>query len=186
MAIPSEAKLVFKGVIFDVYQWQQRMFDGSYQTFERIKRPDTVQVIAVLDGKIHICLDEQPDRPLKHSLLGGRVDAGEDPLTAAKRELLEESGLCSDDWELLLSYAPHMKMEWTVHYYIARNCRKIAEPHLDGGGERITLMSLTFEEFLLYVTAPSFNVAEFSLELLRMQADPIALETFRKRLFRNS
>jgi hypothetical protein len=32
---PKGAKLAFRGVVFDVYQWKQRMFDGSYQTFER-------------------------------------------------------------------------------------------------------------------------------------------------------
>ena len=43
--IPKDARCVFKGVIFEVWQWEQKMFDGSMATFERIKRPDTVVII---------------------------------------------------------------------------------------------------------------------------------------------
>jgi len=32
--VPEEAKLVFKGIIYDVYQWEQKMFDGTFSTFE--------------------------------------------------------------------------------------------------------------------------------------------------------
>lgn len=36
--IPDHAELVFKGVLHDVYQWQQEAFDGSFLTFEAIRR----------------------------------------------------------------------------------------------------------------------------------------------------
>ena len=59
--IPKHAKRVFKGVIFDVYQWKQKMYDGSFKTFEKIKRPDTVIVFPVLDnGKILLTKQSQP------------------------------------------------------------------------------------------------------------------------------
>lgn len=38
--IPEQAGCVFHGEIFDVYQWQQEMFDGSYERFEMLRRPD--------------------------------------------------------------------------------------------------------------------------------------------------
>ncbi len=51
--IPEHAKKVFSGVIFDVYHWEQEMFDGSRATFEKVKRADTVGVYGVLDdGRI--------------------------------------------------------------------------------------------------------------------------------------
>lgn len=34
MKIPSTAKRVFKGIIFDVYRWEQEMFDETTSTFE--------------------------------------------------------------------------------------------------------------------------------------------------------
>ena len=91
--IPENAKLVFKGQIFDVYQWEQELFDGSRATFERLKRPDTAVVFGVLpDGKILLTEQEQPGKPPYIGATGGRIDKGEEPLAAAKRELLEESG----------------------------------------------------------------------------------------------
>lgn len=46
--LPKEAKKVFSGVISEVYQWPQELFDGTTATFEMIKRPDTVKIVAVL------------------------------------------------------------------------------------------------------------------------------------------
>ena len=54
--IPDEAEKVFNGVLFDVYQWQQEMYDGSYATFERLRRADTAAVICITDDDMHIRL----------------------------------------------------------------------------------------------------------------------------------
>ena len=60
--IPPDAKKVFSGVLFDVYQWEQKMFDGSVATFEKLKRPDTVVVFPVLpNGRIILTEQEQPN-----------------------------------------------------------------------------------------------------------------------------
>ena len=58
--LPAQAQRVFKGVIFDVYQWQQEMFDGTTETFEMLKRPDTVEVIAIKDDKLVVVHEQQP------------------------------------------------------------------------------------------------------------------------------
>lgn len=42
--IPPEADRVFRGEIYEVYQWSQKMPDGSVKTFEMLRRPDTVMV----------------------------------------------------------------------------------------------------------------------------------------------
>src|ERR1700745_3312240 len=116
--IPPDAKRVFKGVIFDAYQWEQPQYDGSVKTFEKLKRPDTVVVIAVTpENKILISHQEQPGKPAFIGLLGGRVDEGEEPLAAAKRELLEESGYESQDWDLFFAVQPVSKIEWGVYCF---------------------------------------------------------------------
>ena len=61
--IPRHAKRVFKGEIFEVYQWPQEMFDGSIKTFEMVRRPDTVATIAVIEDKIIVLEEEQPNLP---------------------------------------------------------------------------------------------------------------------------
>src|SRR5258705_12975024 len=111
MKIPPQAKLVFKGVIFSVYQWEQEMFDGTKETFEMLKRPSTIEVIPVMGDKIVMSRQSQPDHHNYYSLFGGRAEENEEPLITAKRELLEEAGLESDDWELLKSYQPVHKID---------------------------------------------------------------------------
>lgn len=61
MAIPDHAQLVFTGKTFDVYQWEQEMFDGSTKTFEKLRRNHSIDIVAVdQDKKIYILEEEQP------------------------------------------------------------------------------------------------------------------------------
>lgn len=84
-SLPSNAKLVFKGTIFDVYQWEQEGYDGKVKIFEKIKRPDTVVILPILeDGKILLARQGQPGKEPFLGTVGGRVDEGETPLEAAK------------------------------------------------------------------------------------------------------
>jgi 8-oxo-dGTP pyrophosphatase MutT (NUDIX family) len=178
--IPKEAKLVFKGQIFDVYQWPQQLYDGSMATFEMLKRPDTVFVIPVTeDRKIVLADQEQPGKRWL-GLLGGRVDEGEEVLDAAKRELLEESGMESSDWELLYEIEPHGKMEWTIYIYTARQARRVAEQSLDGG-EKIELIYLSFDEFVTEILKPDFDGRELQFEVI----DPVKKEALRQKLLGN-
>ncbi len=45
--IPKHAKKVFNGIIFEVWQWKQKLFDGSLTTFEMLKRQDTVKAVCI-------------------------------------------------------------------------------------------------------------------------------------------
>ena len=184
MKLPPEARLVFKGVIFDVYQWQQKMYDGSYATFERLKRPNTIEVIAVKGDKIVLAHQSQPTKEDFYSPFGGRAEEGEDPLVTAKRELLEESGLSSNNWELYKVYQPLHKIDWEVYVFIARDCHKIAEPKLDAG-EQIEEVECTFNEFIDIVLSDKYWGNELVVEVLRMKVNG-TLEEFKKRLFGKS
>src|SRR3989338_5204026 len=87
------AKRVFKGELFEVWQWEQKLYDGSTAVFEKIRRQATALVIPVVGDKILIQRQEQPHRRSAYlSLAGGRIEDGEEPLLAAQRELLEQTG----------------------------------------------------------------------------------------------
>lgn len=142
--IPKLAKCVFKGRIFEVYQWLQKMFDGSQETFEMLKRPDTIAVLAITDDKILVLDDEQPHVGSRKSFPTGRVDKTDSStLAAAKREILEETGYRFQDWRLVSVIQPHAKLEWFIYFYISYNGQKVSEPHLDAG-ERIKVQALPF------------------------------------------
>ncbi|HVZ58394.1 MAG TPA: NUDIX hydrolase [Patescibacteria group bacterium] len=182
MKIPSQAKLVFKGVIFDVYQWEQKMYDGSTAIFEAIKRTGTVQVIPTVGDKVLLSFEEQPGKPRQITFFGGRMEEGEKPLEAAKRELLEETGLQSDDWELFREYSSVGKIIWPMFFYIARNCHKVTQPHLDSG-EKIEIKEFSFVEFVDIVSQENFADSHISNEVFRLKQDPQKLEEFRQKLF---
>lgn len=182
LPIPPHARLAFKGKIFEVWQWEQELYDGSTATFERLRRPNTANVIAIVGELIMVQEQEQPDSGAFISIPGGRSDDGEDSLLAAKRELLEETGYVSDDWELFLETCPAAKIEWTVYTYIARNCRKVAEPDLDPG-EKITTRLVSLEEFISLGVREDFSERDLQPHLLLAVSDNAKREEFRRRVF---
>ncbi|OGI60481.1 hypothetical protein A2641_03010 [Candidatus Nomurabacteria bacterium RIFCSPHIGHO2_01_FULL_37_25] len=158
--IPENAKRVFKGAVFDIYQWEQEMFDGTKTTFEKLKRPDTVVVFPVLDdGKIILIEEEQPGTEPSIQGAGGRVDEGEDILSAAKRELLEESGYEAKEFILWNAQHPVRKIDWVVYTFIAKGCKKIGKQNLDSG-EKIKLLPVTFDKLVDIATNGHENFHE--------------------------
>jgi len=177
--LPKSAKLKFKGEIFEVWQWKQKMFDGSVEIFEKLKRPNTAQVIPVIGNKILIQKQKQPDQ-LKSfiSIPGGRCELNEKPLHSAKRELLEETGYVSKNWKLFKKQNPVNKIIWTVYTYIARDCFYKQSPELDSG-EKITTWLVSFDEFLMLSEDKTFYESELKSYLLRARFDV----KFRKKFY---
>lgn len=148
MILPKHAKKVFKGEIFDVYQWPQKMYDGSTKTFERVIRQNTVVIIPVAGNKIVALRQKQPGLDWFYDLPSGRMDKkGESPKNAALRELKEETGLVPKTIKLWKTYRPSGKVIQKVYFFVARDCKKVYEQELDGG-ENIQVFYKTFDEFL--------------------------------------
>ncbi len=182
--IPEDAKKIFKGKLFDVYQWEQELFDGTKTTFEKLKRPDTVVVFAVLDdGKILLTEQEQPGKDPFIGATGGRVDEGEDVLSAAKRELLEESGYEAKEFILWDAQHPVGKVDWVVYTFIAKGLKKVADLNLDAG-EKIKLLTVTLDEFIdIATTNKNFEEKEIIPILFEAKFNPKKLEEI-KELFK--
>lgn len=181
--LPENAKKVFSGIIFDVYQWQQKTFDGSIETFEKLKRPDTVVVFPVADdGRIILTQQEQPGKEPFIGAAGGRVDGDEDILDAAKRELREETGYEADEFVLWKSVQPISKIEWATYVFVARKLKKVADPSLDPG-EKIQLLPVAFEEFLKIATQPYFYEQEVYRDVVEAILNPEKKQDLQKLFF---
>ena len=178
--IPREAKRVFEGKIFDVYQWEQKLYDGSTATFERITRPDTVVIFPVLpDGTIVLIEDTQPDRESVLTAPSGRLENDETPEQAALRELKEETGYAPEKLDLFYTYAPFRKIDWVTYVFVAKGCVKIALPALDPG-ERIIPHPVTLDELIELGASGGYKNSGFEALVLRAKLDSKKMEGFRK------
>lgn len=81
-------------------------------------------------------------------LPGGMIDKDEDPLTAVKREMEEETGYTSDEVELLFTVHPNPPLESNrAWFYLAKNVH-LTKPTAYDAYEDIALVLLSKAEFM--------------------------------------
>lgn len=165
--IPEHAEKVFEGQLFDVFQWEQELYDGSRKIFEKVQRTDTTDIIAITeDEKVIVLEQEQPGKGKFFSLPGGSIDRDEDPMDNAKRELLEETGYESKDISLWYSTQQVSKIDWALYIFVARNCKKISDQNLDGG-EKIKVLLVSMEEFIDMIIDQKIVLTPLTMQLLK-------------------
>jgi ADP-ribose pyrophosphatase len=178
--VPESAKLVFEGEIFDTYQWEQTLYDGSTMVFEKIARHDTAVVYPILpDGKILLIKDSQPQRDTIITAPSGRLEEGEQPDAAIVRELLEETGYEAETLVPFYTLQPYEKIDWVVNVFIGRNCKKVAEPLIQSG-EKIELMPVTFDELIQLVLEDKIRQEGLNNLILRALVDPRKMTELQK------
>lgn len=190
--IPEEAELVFQGKIYGVYQWPQKMYDGSTETFEMLRRPDTVKIIAAIsdveqrgldmpgnygrDRGFVVTRQKQPRKDWFYDFPGGRMDATDkNELEAAKREMREETGLTFRDWKLVNVEQPFEKIDWLVYTFIASDLISQTEQKLDAG-EKIELSLLDVDEICELAKTDDSRYLRFKyLDKLKRTSDLLGL-----------
>lgn len=139
--------------IFDLFKRRMRLqsqADSVEGDFYILSAPEWINVIPFTpDGKV--ILVDQYRHGIEEPTLeipGGMVDAGEEPLEAARRELLEETGYRSNSWTSLgkVSANPAIMTNHT-HMYIAADCEFVGSNHSDTH-ERIEVRTVTLDHFL--------------------------------------
>lgn len=177
--LPANATRVFEGAMFDLYQWEQELYDGTTATFEKGSRPDTAVVFPITeDGHILIIEDSQPHRGMVLTTVSGRIESNETPEQAARRELLEETGYEASQWESFYTITPVEKLDWVNYVFVAKGCKKVAEPTLDAG-EKIVVRSVSFGELIALASEGMLRGKDFSIMALQAKLDSQKMKELR-------
>ena len=142
--------------------------------FYTVTIPDAAMIAAITtEGKILLkkeyrfaCESDVIECP------AGMFDEKEtDPLVVAKRELLEETGYTSSNWVYMgPTLESTSKLTNKMHLFLAKNCEKIAEQHLDAN-EHLELITVDLKDAVCMVMDGTINAnssAHLILKVARM------------------
>lgn len=182
MKIPSNAVCVWKGKLFSARQWEQEQFDGTYKTFEGMKRFDSIQGIWVNWDRIILPYEIQPAREQwEFWLRWGMLEEWEIPIDAMNREFLEETWMV---WDVshVMDISKWWYVAWDEHIFVIKNVQKVQEPQLESG-EKIEIKDVSFDEFIDILTKPWFRNSTFANYIIRHYILPNKKDALRALLF---
>ncbi|MGI8786404.1 MAG: NUDIX hydrolase [Pyrinomonadaceae bacterium] len=122
----------------------ERESDGAKHSFFVIENPDWVNVIALTKEKEVVLIEQyrQGTEEITLEIPGGMIDENEPPETAARRELLEETGYDSNEFVFLGKSRPNpaIQTNWMYHF-LALDCEKVQETSFDEHESVITKLA---------------------------------------------
>jgi ADP-ribose pyrophosphatase len=144
--ITIKSEPIFKGKVISLQVDEVRLPNGKTATREIVRHPGAVSVLALTEDRMLVV--EQFRKPIERNQLeipAGKLEPGEDPLEAAKRELQEETGYSCGTIRLISSFytAPGFADE-IMHLYATEQLTK-GEMNPDED-EFISCRALTYEE----------------------------------------
>ena len=108
----AEKKISGEGVYDGIFLKMKRdtvsLPDGQHAVREYLEHPGAVAILAVLDDG-RILLERQYRYPIAQAVIeipAGKLNAGEDPLLCAQRELQEETGYTAKHWSKIRRIHP--------------------------------------------------------------------------------
>lgn len=118
-----------------------------------LEYPDWINVIAITeDGKFVIERQyRHGTQSVDYELCAGAVEKEEQPIDAAKRELLEETGYEGGEWAFYCESCPNPAAMTTTNYtFLAKGVKYSGERHLERT-EDIEIHLMTYEEVKVLV-----------------------------------
>lgn len=146
-------KLVYDGRLLKVREDDVRLPDGKTARREYLQHPGAAIIIPMLDDKT-VLLERQYRYALRrhfYELPAGKIEAGEDPLATARRELKEECGYQANDWQHLTTLHPCIGYsDERIELYLARALEHVGGVALDDG-EFLELVPLPVCDALVWI-----------------------------------
>ena len=162
-----DSQLIYDGRVVKVFKDSVELSTGKNSFREVVKHSGGVVILAVKGDKI--LLVKQFRYPLKEvmfELPAGKLEIGEDPFEAAKRELEEETGYCANKWTPLgYVYTSPGYSDEKLYLYKAEDL-EFTHCHPDEG-EIIEAFEYKFEDVLKMVDNGEINDAKTLCALLR-------------------
>jgi len=126
--------------------------DGKSAEFDTINREDfsAAGIIALTkDNKVITGRQFRPGpEQLMDEIPGGIVDPGESPETAAKREMLEETGYKAGSLKFLGAFHRDSMTNGKWYYYLATDCELVNTTPENGEHEFIEVILKTIPKFI--------------------------------------
>lgn len=171
------SKVSYRGKVFSVVTDKVQEPGGFVNTRDVIRHNGSIVILAVDESKDardpEIILERQYRHAAGQILLelpAGRIEPGEAPLAAAKREMIEETGYRAKRWSYLTKYfaSPGFLGE-SMNIYLARDLRQgAADPEAD---EQIEVVRMRLSEVLGVIAADKIHDGKTLIGVLFYDAE---------------
>lgn len=119
----------------------ERASDRLEHSFFVVENPDWVNVVALTKSDEVVLIEQfrHGTEEITLEIPGGMIDAGENAETAARRELLEETGYAADEFVYLGRTRPNPAIQnnW-IYFYAAVGAEKISATAFDAHESVVT------------------------------------------------
>lgn len=163
-----DSQMMYDGRIIKVYKDNVELADGKKSFREVVRHSGGVVILAFKDEDT-ILLVKQYRYPIGEIVLelpAGKLEKGEDPFEAAKRELEEETGYCANKWTDLgyINTSPGFSDE-KLYLYLAQDL-EYTHCHPDEG-EIIQAFEYKYDDVLKMIDNGEINDAKTICGLMR-------------------